>query len=61
MSYSLDINRPTPYVVVDHFDAIGEEGVYAGTYEDCEAFIAEQGDSPIIGMYEIVLNWRHNN
>lgn len=56
--YSLDPNRPTPYVVVDHFDEIGEEGVYAGSYDDCQAFIAEQSDSGIMGMYEIVHNWR---
>ena len=58
MNYSLDKNRPTPYVVVDNFDEAGRCGVYAGTYEDCEAFVAEQGDCCIIGMYDIVPNWR---
>ena len=34
MGYSLDLNRPTPYIVIDNFDAWGREGVYAGTYEE---------------------------
>ena len=55
-AYSLDLDRPTPYVVIDEFDDIGREGCYAGSYEDCEAFIAEQDD--IMNMYKIVPNWR---
>jgi len=58
--YSLDPNRPTPYVVIDNFDECGRQGVYAGSYEDCEEFIAEQGDSFCIGMYDIVPNWRNH-
>ena len=56
MGYSLDPNRPTPYKVIDNFDDWGREGVYSGSYEDCQAFIAEQSDSDIIGMYDIILN-----
>ena len=56
MSYSLDPKRPTPYIVIDNFDDYGREGVYAGTYEDCQAFIAEQPDCYIGSMYDIVPN-----
>lgn len=56
MGYSLDPNRPTPYRVIDNFDDWGREGVYAGTYEDCQAFIAEQPDCNILGMYDIIPN-----
>ena len=56
MSYSLDPKRPTPYIVIDNFDDYGREGVYAGTYEDCQAFIAEQPDSYICCTYDIVPN-----
>lgn len=42
MSYSLDPNRKRPWIVVDMIDSEGMEGVYAGTYEDCEMYIAEQ-------------------
>lgn len=56
MSYSLDPNRPTPYKVIDNFDDYGREGVYAGSYNNCNAFIAEQSDSDICGMYDIVPN-----
>ena len=58
MSYSLEPNRPTPCVVIDIFDKVGKEGVYAGTQEDCEAFIAENSDGGF-GGYKIVPNWRH--
>ena len=57
MGYSLDPNRPTPFKVIDNFDECGREGVYAGTYEDCQAFIAKQSDcSNMPGMYDIVPN-----
>ena len=58
-SYSLDPDREMTHVVIDHFDSVGEQGVYAGSYEDCQAFVAEQSDSCIIGMYDIVPNWRN--
>lgn len=58
-SYSLDPNREMTHIVVDNFDAVGREGVYAGSYEDCQAFIAEQPDSCMMGMYDIVPNWRN--
>ena len=54
--YSLDENRPTPYMVIDNFDEWGREGVYSGGYEDCQNFIAEQDDATIAGMYDIVPN-----
>lgn len=56
MSYSLDPQRPRPYVVIDYFDAIGREGVYSGSFEDCQAFISEQPDADISGMYDIIKN-----
>lgn len=60
MGYSLDLDRPTPYIVIDNFDDWGREGVYAGTYEDCQAFIAEQPDSDMLGMYDIIPNPHFN-
>ena len=59
-SYSLDKDIETPFVVIDYFDECGREGVYEGSREDCQAFIAAQGDSFCIGMYDIVPNWRNN-
>ena len=56
MSYSLDPNREMPYMVIDRFDEVGMEGVYAGTYDDCQMYMAEQGKhSSLIGM-DIVPN-----
>lgn len=56
MSYSLNPNREMPYMVIDQFDEVGMEGVYAGTYEDCEMYMAEQAKhSSCIGM-DIVPN-----
>jgi len=60
-NYSLDPDRPTPYIVIDNFDDYGKQGVYAGTQEDCEAFIAEQSDCTIIGMYDIIPNPHYKN
>lgn len=57
-NYSLDPNRPTPYVVVDNTTASGREGVYAGPYEDCVAFMHEQPDSWVVGLYDVVPNWK---
>ena len=56
MSYSLDPNRATPFTVIDMFDEVGMAGVYAGSYEDCENFIASQADSWCVGMYQIIPN-----
>lgn len=56
MSYNLNPNRPIPYKVIDNFDNICGEGVYAGSYEDCQNFIAEQPDADICGMYNIIPN-----
>lgn len=57
MGYSLDPNRPTPYKVIDNFDDWGREGVYVGTYEDCQAFIVEQLDcDDLLEMYDIIPN-----
>ena len=53
--YSLDINREMPYMVIDRTDEVGMEGVYAGSYDDCQAFLYEQSQYCSIGM-EIVLN-----
>lgn len=53
--YSLDPNREMPYMVIDRFDEVGMEGVYAGTYEDCQAFLCEQSQFCGYGM-EIVPN-----
>lgn len=50
---NLNPNRPTTHKVIDYFDEIGQHGVYVGSFEDCQDFIAEQGDT--IG-YEIIVN-----
>ena len=51
MSYSLDPKRKTPWMVIDMSTEAGEEGVYAGSYEDCEMYMAEQAKySSCIGM-----------
>ena len=50
---NLDPNRITSHVVIDYTDEIGIEGVYIGSFDDCQEFISEQGDA--IG-YDIVLN-----
>lgn len=56
MSYSLDPKREMSYIVIDNFDEVGMEGIYAGTYEDCEMYMAEQAKhSSCIGM-DIVPN-----
>lgn len=56
MSYSLDPKREMSYIVIDNFDEVGMEGVYAGTYEDCEMYMAEQAKHcSCIGM-DIVPN-----
>jgi hypothetical protein len=55
-NYSLNKNRPQPYMVIDNFDECGREGVYAGSWDDCQAFLAEQDDANICGMYDIVPN-----
>ena len=40
--YNLDPNRETPYKVVDYTYEVGREGIYAGSWEDCQEFLAEQ-------------------
>ena len=56
MSYNLDPKRECPYMVVDYSDEAGMEGIYAGSYEDCIAYLEEQGEScTCLGM-DIVLN-----
>ena len=51
MNYSLDPKREMSHIVIDNFDEVGMEGVYAGTYEDCEMYMAEQAKhSSCIGM-----------
>ena len=55
---NLNPNRKRTHVVIDNFDIVGREGIYSGSYEDCMEFIQEQGDTDIIGMYDIVPNWR---
>lgn len=56
MSYSLDPKRKTPWMVIDMTTECGMEGVYAGTYEDCEMYMAEQAKQcSCIGM-DIVRN-----
>ena len=55
-SYSLDPKRKTPWMVIDMTTEYGMEGVYAGTYEDCEMYMAEQAKHcSCIGM-DIVPN-----
>ena len=44
-----------PWMVVDMSTPEGMEGVYAGTYEDCQAFLYEQSQYCSFGM-EIVPN-----
>lgn len=39
---NLDINRKVTHRVIDHIDSIGMEGVYEGSFNDCQDFIAEQ-------------------
>ena len=56
MNYNLDSNRLTPFKVIDNFDEWGREGVYSGSYEDCQNFIASQEDSFCSGMYDIIPN-----
>lgn len=52
----MDPNREMPYMVIDRYDEVGMEGVYAGSYEDCEIYMTGQAkDSCCIGM-EIVPN-----
>ena len=53
--YSLDPNREMPYMVIDISTPEGMEGVYAGSYEDCQAFLYEQSQCCSYGM-DIVLN-----
>lgn len=53
--YSLDPNRETPYKVVDYTDEIGREGIYAGSWEDCQEFLAEQASYGALGL-DIVPN-----
>ena len=56
MSYSLDPKRECTHIVVDDFDPMGREIIYAGTYEDCVMYMAEQAKhSSCIGM-DIILN-----
>lgn len=56
MSYSLDPKRKLSYIVIDITTPEGMEGVYAGTYEDCEMYMAEQAKyGNCIGM-DIVPN-----
>lgn len=55
-SYSLDPNRDMSWLVVDMFNEVGKEGIYSGTYEDCQMFMAEQAKfCSCIGM-DIVPN-----
>lgn len=42
MSYSLDPKRKTPWMVVDITTPEGMEGIYAGSYDDCMAYLEEQ-------------------
>ena len=56
VKYSLDPNREMPYMVIDRYDEVGMEGVYAGSYDDCQIYMAGQAKvSSCIGM-EIVPN-----
>ena len=57
---NLNPNRKHTHVVIDYCSAIGREGVYSGSYDDCIEFIQEQEDSDIIGMYDIVPEWITN-
>lgn len=61
MSYSLDPKRKTPWMVVDITTSEGMEGVYAGTYDDCQRYIEEQSECcSCIGM-DIVPNPYYKN
>jgi hypothetical protein len=41
-SYSLNPNRDRSWMVVDMFDEeVGREGIYSGTYDDCQIYMAE--------------------
>lgn len=61
MSYSLDSKRKTPWMVIDMTTEEGMEGVYAGTYDDCQQYMAEQAKhSSCIGM-DIVPNPYYKN
>lgn len=40
--YSLDPNRELTHKVIDITDEVGREGIYAGSYEDCQAYLEEQ-------------------
>lgn len=40
---NLSKNRKVTHKVIDHIDSNGMEGVYEGSFDDCQAFIAEQG------------------
>lgn len=40
--YSLDPNRELTHKVIDRTDEVGMEGIYAGSYEDCQAYLEEQ-------------------
>ena len=54
--FSLDPNRDMSWLVVDMYDEVGREGIYAGSYEDCQMFMAEQAKvCSCIGM-DIVPN-----
>lgn len=56
MSYSLDPKREMSWLVIDRTSIAGMEGVYAGSYEDCEMYMAEQAKyCSCIGM-DIVRN-----
>ena len=55
-SYSLDPKRKMNWMVIDRTTEYGMEGVYAGTYEDYEMYMAEQSKCcSCIGM-DIVPN-----
>jgi hypothetical protein len=53
--YSLNPNREMPYMVIDRTDEVGMDGVYAGSYDDCQEFLYEQSQHCSIGM-EIIPN-----
>ena len=61
MNYSLDPKRDMSYIVIDNFDEVGMEGIYAGTYEDCVMYMAEQAKHcSCIGM-DIIPNPNYKN
>ena len=50
--YSLDPNRDRTWLVVDIYDEVGREGIYSGTFNDCQMFMAERAEvCSCIGMY----------